>query len=451
VSVVVFLGPTLSSQEARRHLAATYLPPAAQGDVFRVAREHPTAIGIVDGYFDRVPAVWHKEILWAMAEGIHVFGAASMGALRAAELESFGMVGVGAIYEAFRSGALEDDDEVAVAHGDSSSGYRVASEAMVNIRATLRAATSAGVLGEAARVRLENAAKSLFYPDRSFARLFAMAQREGVSPHDVEDLKVFVASHRVDEKRSDALLLLDAIGRRVSDAPRPSPVAYTLEHTDAWDQLVASAGAQPAASDQTATTSADLLAAEVRLLGRQGQSVLATALARVAAGLLACRAPADDRDGRAAVTDRRLRLEHRARDPRGFDGWRETQGLTESEYQGLVRREADMEWLRALARHEVDRHVLDELRLTADFSGLAARARQKDALLANYGMSEPSLADAGMDLGTLVEWYFQERLKRPLPIHMESYLSQVGLPGLDAWQREALRELLYMRLSKTAT
>ena len=51
-----------------------------------------------------------------MSQGIHVFGSASMGALRA-ELCPFGMVGVGRIFEAYRDGELEDDDEVAVIHG----------------------------------------------------------------------------------------------------------------------------------------------------------------------------------------------------------------------------------------------------------------------------------------------------------------------------------------------
>ena len=70
-----------------------------------------------------MPTVWHKEILWAMAQGIHVFGAASIGALRAAELDAFGMRGIGRIYEAFRDGVLEDDDEVAVLHGPEELGY----------------------------------------------------------------------------------------------------------------------------------------------------------------------------------------------------------------------------------------------------------------------------------------------------------------------------------------
>jgi hypothetical protein len=69
-------------------------------------------IGIVDGNFETVATVWHKEILWAMAQGIHVYGAASIGALRAAELAEFGMKGVGAIFRHFQATPLADDDEI---------------------------------------------------------------------------------------------------------------------------------------------------------------------------------------------------------------------------------------------------------------------------------------------------------------------------------------------------
>ena len=154
MSACVFLGPTLAAAEATRILDATVLPPVRLGDVHRVvSRLRPRAIGIVDGYFQWAPAVWHKEILWAIGQGVHVFGAASMGALRAAELGPFGMHGVGRVVEAYRDGRLqgmddpfEDDDEVAVVHGPQESGYRGASEAMVNIRFTLaRAEEAVGV------------------------------------------------------------------------------------------------------------------------------------------------------------------------------------------------------------------------------------------------------------------------------------------------------------------
>ncbi|WP_438008248.1 TfuA-like protein [Sorangium sp. So ce321] len=120
MTVHLFLGPTLAAAV----LDAVILPPAAHGDVYRAAQRGATVIGIVDGYFEVVPAVWHKEILWAMREGVHVLGSASMGALRAVELAPFGMEGVGAVFEAYQRAELEDDDEVAVAHAPAAYGYR---------------------------------------------------------------------------------------------------------------------------------------------------------------------------------------------------------------------------------------------------------------------------------------------------------------------------------------
>ena len=84
MGIFVFVGPTMGVEEARNILDATYLPPASQGDVFRlVATSDARVIGIIDGHFNEVPSVWHKELLWAMSQGIHVLGAGSIGALRA--------------------------------------------------------------------------------------------------------------------------------------------------------------------------------------------------------------------------------------------------------------------------------------------------------------------------------------------------------------------------------
>ena len=75
MTVCVFTGPTLSAQDAGTVLNAIYLPPVQQGDVYRAAVRHRLrAIGIIDGYFQQTPSVWHKEILWVMAQGVHVFG-----------------------------------------------------------------------------------------------------------------------------------------------------------------------------------------------------------------------------------------------------------------------------------------------------------------------------------------------------------------------------------------
>jgi hypothetical protein len=234
MSIVVFLGPTLPVEEARPRLDARFLAPAQRGDVFLASLTKPSAIAIVDGFFDQVPAVWHKEILYAMSLGIQVFGAASMGALRAAELHTFGMRGVGRIFEAFSSGALEDDDEVVLTHATEELGYRPLSEAMVNVRATLSAAQADGVIDEAQRLKLEGLAKAMFYPERTYARLFPLAAGAGFPRSTLDTLRAWLPLGRVDQKRVDTLELLDVL-RATRDQPPPAtPVELELAETNAW-------------------------------------------------------------------------------------------------------------------------------------------------------------------------------------------------------------------------
>src|SRR4051794_37877247 len=105
---MVFVGPTLSREEVRALAPSVIVVhPAAAGEILdlALARRRADRIVLIDGYFERMAAVWHKEILFAIERGIEVWGASSMGALRAAELAPFGMIGVGEIYQAFARGA----------------------------------------------------------------------------------------------------------------------------------------------------------------------------------------------------------------------------------------------------------------------------------------------------------------------------------------------------------
>lgn len=99
MNTYVFLGPTLSLNEAKSCLDAFYCGPVQQGDIVRALDRRAEAIGIIDGFFEVVPSVWHKEILLALSRGVYVCGAGSMGALRAAELAPYGMVGIGTVFE----------------------------------------------------------------------------------------------------------------------------------------------------------------------------------------------------------------------------------------------------------------------------------------------------------------------------------------------------------------
>jgi hypothetical protein len=252
MKLCIFTGPTLSAVEGKQQLDALFFPPAAQGDVYRAALGKPVAIGIIDGYFDHVPSVSHKEILWAMAQGVHVLGAASMGALRAAELSLFGMEGVGDIYNAYARGELVADDEVAVAHASAEDGYRPLSEARVNLRATLRAAELAGVIPTATRERLEEVVRGLFYPDRCYPLLLRRAAEEGLPPGHLEALRAFLPKGRVDQKRLDALALLGVMRERFAGGAEPKRVRYHFEPTDAWEHI--RERAERRASESTRTT-----------------------------------------------------------------------------------------------------------------------------------------------------------------------------------------------------
>lgn len=247
MSVYVFLGPTLSVAEARRVVDAIYLPPAAAGDVLALMKRDPQVIGIVDGYFDQVPSVRHKEILYAMNEGVRVLGAASMGALRAAELCDFGMEGVGGVFEAFQSGALEDDDEVAVVHGPADSGYQPLSEALVNLRAGLRGAAAHGVISAATHDILLRSAKTTFYPERSWKALEHAGRALGITPEERGDLLGFVAREQPNAKRDDALALLERIAiMKKAGIARHVP-DFVFEPTLHFRRFMAAVGAKQAA------------------------------------------------------------------------------------------------------------------------------------------------------------------------------------------------------------
>lgn len=237
---VVFLGPTLPVAAAREICDAVYLPPARRGDLLAaIERYRPAAVALVDGYFEQVPAVWHKEILHALAEGVAVLGAASMGALRAAELAAFGMVGVGRVFEAYATGRLapfddpfEDDDEVAVVHGPAELGY-ASSDAMVDIRATLAAAAAAGVVAASDAVAIAAIAKALFYKERSYAAVLARAAAAGVDRPTLRALEAWLPDGRVLQKRMDAEALLRRLAAgELGAAPPPG---FRFERTLLWE------------------------------------------------------------------------------------------------------------------------------------------------------------------------------------------------------------------------
>jgi hypothetical protein len=448
MSVYIFVGPTLRREEIAASCDAVCLPPVAQGDVYRVAQRRPRAIGIIDGFFTGAPSVWHKEILWALSQGIHVFGSASMGALRAAELHSFGMRGVGRIFEAFRDGTLEDDDEVAIVHGPAELDFVAVSEPMVNIRATLARAETDGVLSESSRRALEAFGKSLFFPQRNWAEIFEGARAHGVAEAELAALRGWLSDGRVDQKREDALAMLAAIRETLArtDPPR---AGFRFESTHFWDELVSRAPLHPAAIEASSTLTCQDIVEELRLEGDDAYGrAKVRALLRLFAGLEAKRqglepSPEAMRTplsrGRAA-----LGLFTRA----ALDAWLSRNHLETASLERLIEDQARSEIAVGLSGSSLDSQLLDELRLSGAYERLAERARQKKDVLARHGMNGSEGRASGPNPAELRLWFFEQRLGRPLPDDMDAFTRELGFAERADFDSALHREWLYLQVIK---
>ena len=222
--IVIFLGPSLPIAEAREILDAVYLPPAKQSDLLSAVTTYsPDIIGLIDGVFLSLPSVWHKEILYALEQGVAVYGASSMGALRAAETEAFGMIGVGEIYQMYARGELLDDDEVVMVHGPKDTEYRRLSEPMVNVRATFHRAKNEGIINKNLCEQLTAIAKSIYFPERTFSAIFRQAATAGILPDILEKMAHFAKENYVDIKRQDAISLLETLRDLPESLPQSQP------------------------------------------------------------------------------------------------------------------------------------------------------------------------------------------------------------------------------------
>ena len=371
MSIFVFVGPTLGIEEARTILDATYLPPASQGDVFRlVATQDARVIGIIDGHFQEVPSVWHKELLWAMSQGVHVLGAASMGALRAAELAAFGMIGEGRIFEAYRSGVLEpydapfeDDDEVAVVHAPAELGYEPLSDALVDIRCTLDLASRQEVISLALRDRLVGLGKSRFYAERNYEALLDLAFRTGWPALELTQLRAWLPRGRISQKTEDARAMLARI--RAGDFVDRKRVTFDFQHTTVWDRLTAEAS--------------------------EWQRVVAES------GL------ADDEQ--AVLAEARLHPD---------------EYLKIKEQAERVLRIGPCPPVRRVALA-----MLDVLRQEGSYAALAARGGRKMSWL-SLAQTPPASDLSGLQTLQLLDWYFGRRLGRDIPDDVEAFAQILG-------------------------
>lgn len=210
--LVVFLGPSLPVRDAEQIIPAVYLPPAKRGDIPLAVHNGARIICLIDGVFFQDCSVGHREVLAAIGKNVRVIGASSMGALRASELDTLGMEGIGEVYRWYKNGDIESDDEVALIF-DPESGTAL-SVPLVNIRHILELAILQGLIDKAQKDLIFSAAQSLYFPERTWDRIRDLTCEKIPAP--VLEHFIHFAENGPDLKREDAISALNYM-RKVAE------------------------------------------------------------------------------------------------------------------------------------------------------------------------------------------------------------------------------------------
>jgi hypothetical protein len=159
-------------------------------------------------------------ILFVMAMGAVVVGAASTGALGGAELAPYGMRGIGNIYRLYRRASIADDDEVCVTHAIEALDYMPLSEPMISIRYTLRDLRHAGIVSPDEEKAIAADLKAAHFAERNIDQI-----RAAIAAHVPADRAVAVADGYVklrrDAKGDDGRRLLEWLSAPRRAAPGP--------------------------------------------------------------------------------------------------------------------------------------------------------------------------------------------------------------------------------------
>ena len=213
---IIFLGPSLSHERARNVFDADYRPPARKGDFLRLAADPAVKmVGFVDGVFlQDYPPTPIEVFQLVRKEGVLLAGAASLGALRAVELEKFGMVGIGKIFELYKTGRVDADDEVAVTFAPGGD-YRLQSEAMIDIRYNLYLARKRGAITKKAKEVIAKVAKEIYFPHRNYAHVIEEARnRYPALEGEIGSFGNYIALNRKSLKELDAARLVRYLKER---------------------------------------------------------------------------------------------------------------------------------------------------------------------------------------------------------------------------------------------
>lgn len=207
---IVFGAPSLCEVPAERRARLDIRPPVRRGDFDPLLEEaHPGTVVIIDGIFNSSLAITPTECRQLLQRGWRLIGASSMGALRANDLWSVGMIGIGDVFTLYRLGVLRSDADVAVALNAKT--FEEVTASIVHVRAVLSSLEQRGEISGAEARRFLQMSREIYWFERYWDDLVAVWRRNGLPSAAGESAHRLIADPLHHPKKRDAHLAINSV------------------------------------------------------------------------------------------------------------------------------------------------------------------------------------------------------------------------------------------------
>lgn len=186
----------------------TFLPPIKRGDLKHI--KSGTAVLILDGYFASKLAIPPLECIQALRGGVKLYGASSIGALRASELYPVGFYGIGRVYQGLVRNIIYKDSDLLCSYC-ATTGVE-SSVSMVHLKYVLYKLAKKEQLFSQKDIqnKILNLSENIYWPERTLDNLIDVASSTLSGPA-LDRLKLSLQDKALHPKRLDALHALKIV------------------------------------------------------------------------------------------------------------------------------------------------------------------------------------------------------------------------------------------------
>ena len=211
---IVFAGPSIITIPNQFYNGITIYPPVRTGDLIPLFKLTPGICIIIDGVFSRNRAITPFECIDLINLGWKVIGSSSMGALRAADLYTMGMIGIGEVYNMYRLGICTSDADVAVVYEMVNGTYKELTISLVHIMSLLQVLEDKQLIDSIKSRELLYKAKKIIWFERTLDYLLNEWLHIGINLNLISKVRQIFQDQKFDPKKIDALEALKYVNTK---------------------------------------------------------------------------------------------------------------------------------------------------------------------------------------------------------------------------------------------